>query len=75
MAERACTPYVHCAAYSVLPVRMHALRRWASIQSRKLKPRKLILTATLDFSRKLAPPKITRHTVFLEASIFLHGMR
>ena len=34
-----------------------------TVQSRKLKPRKLILSAYVDFSRKLEPPKITRHTV------------
>ena len=35
-----------------------------TVQSRKLKPRKLILSAYVDFSRKLEPPKITRHTVY-----------
>ena len=32
-------------------------------QSRKLRPQKLILKAYFDFSRNLAPPKITHHTV------------
>ncbi|MCG8625046.1 MAG: hypothetical protein MJE68_23980, partial [Proteobacteria bacterium] len=33
------------------------------LQSRNLKPRKLILRAFSDFPQKLAPTKITRHTV------------
>ena len=34
-------------------------------ESRNLKPRKLILKTRDSFSRKFAPPKITRYTVFL----------
>ena len=33
-------------------------------ESRNLKPRKLILKTRDSFSRKFAPPKITRYTVF-----------
>ena len=36
-----------------------------TVLSRNLKPRKLILRAFSDFPRKLAPTKITRHTVCL----------
>jgi hypothetical protein len=36
---------------------------WTGLLSRNLKARKLILRAFSDFPRKLAPPKITRHTV------------
>jgi hypothetical protein len=36
------------------------LHPWTGLLSRNLKPQKLILS---DFPRKLAPPKITRHTV------------
>ena len=45
---------------SVGPLPQH---RWYRAQSRKLIPRILILKAHFDFSRNLAPPKITRHTV------------
>jgi hypothetical protein len=40
-----------------------ALHHCTGLLSRNLKPRKLILRAFSDFPRKLAPPKITRHTV------------
>ena len=40
-------------------------RGLVDVQSRKLKPRKLILSAYVDFSRKLESPKITRHTVYI----------
>jgi hypothetical protein len=42
-------------------------RPWTAgpgLLSRNLKPRKLILRAFSDFSRKLAPPKITRYAVY-----------
>ena len=50
---RACIDYIVCSA----------LRPWTGLLSRNLKPRKLILRASSDFPRKLAPLKITRHTV------------
>ena len=39
--------------------------RWPGLLSQNLKPWKLIQRTFSDFSRKLAPPKITRHTVLL----------
>ena len=42
--------------------RMHAYA-WV-IQVMKIKPQKLVLTATFNFSQILAPPKIIRHMVF-----------
>ena len=40
-------------------------------ESRNLKPRKLILKTRDSFSRKFAPPKITRYTVYADRTISL----
>ena len=39
-------------------------RPWTGLLSQNLKPQKLILRAFPDFPQKLAPPKITHHTVY-----------
>ena len=57
------------SSYNYTRARLTALMRASFAAPRILEPRKLILTATSNISRKFAPTKITRYTVYRDGVI------